>query len=89
MLILITIGGGLLAAYLLATLVLTYLVHQIPRQSITDPPDWGTVTDVRIPTVENGWLEIDTVEDYETANTMFKDGTIRRFFDPVADEAKV
>lgn len=39
--------------------------------------------------VENGWLEIDTVEDYETANTMFKDGTIRRFFDPVADEAKV
>jgi choline kinase len=40
-------------------------------------------------TVENGWLEIDTVEDYETASSMFEDGTIRRFFDPVTDETKV
>ena len=39
-------------------------------------------------TVENGWLEIDTVEDYETASGMFRDGTIGRFFEPVTDEAK-
>ena len=62
MLILITIDGGLLAAYLLATLVLIYLVHQIPRWPITDPPDWGTVTDVRISTVEYGWLDVWRIE---------------------------
>ena len=39
-------------------------------------------------TVENGWLEIDTVEDYETASGMFGDGTIRRFFDPATTDGR-
>ena len=34
--------------------------------------------------VEGGWLEIDTVADYESARTMISEGTISRFFDPEA-----
>ena len=34
--------------------------------------------------VDGGWLEIDTVEDYERAAAMIADGTITRFFDPDA-----
>lgn len=40
--------------------------------------------DVHAVPVEGGWLEIDTVEDYETAAAMIADGTITRFFDPAA-----
>ncbi len=40
--------------------------------------------DVHAAPVEGGWLEIDTVEDYETAAAMIADGTITRFFDPAA-----
>jgi choline kinase len=43
-----------------------------------------TGNDVYAVPVANGWLEIDTVSDFETAVAMFADGTIRRFFDPVA-----
>jgi L-glutamine-phosphate cytidylyltransferase len=32
--------------------------------------------------VEGGWLEIDTVEDYERAAQMIADGSVIRFFDP-------
>lgn len=32
--------------------------------------------------VTSGWLEIDTVEDYEKAAAMFDDGTIGRFYAP-------
>ena len=39
---------------------------------------------VRAVPVDGGWLEIDTVEDYETAAAMIADGTITRFFDPAA-----
>ena len=31
--------------------------------------------------VENGWLEIDSVEDLEHYETMYKDGTLERFYD--------
>ena len=34
--------------------------------------------------VDGGWLEIDTVDDYEKAAAMIADGSIRRFFDPDA-----
>lgn len=34
-----------------------------------------------IPTA-NGWLEIDTVEDYEKCDAAFDDGTIKRFYVP-------
>lgn len=44
--------------YLLLTLFLTYLVHQHPRQPVQDAPDWGQVTDTRIPTPDGGSLEV-------------------------------
>ena len=38
--------------------------------------------------VAGGWLEIDTVEDYERAAAMMADGSITRFFDPDASPAR-
>ena len=38
--------------------------------------------------VAGGWLEIDTVEDYERAAAMMADGSISRFFDPDAGPAR-
>ncbi|NQU58007.1 MAG: phosphocholine cytidylyltransferase family protein [Rhodospirillales bacterium] len=35
--------------------------------------------------VESGWLEIDTVEDFEAVTRGFETGEIKRFFDPQAD----
>ena len=32
--------------------------------------------------IESGWLEIDTVDDFEKASSGFSDGSISRFFDP-------
>lgn len=37
--------------------------------------------------VDGGWLEIDTVEDYETAAAMIADGRITQFFDPASTPA--
>ena len=34
--------------------------------------------------VDGGWLEIDTVGDYEKITSMFADGTVTQFFDPRA-----
>ena len=50
--------GGLLAAYLLVTLVLAYVVHQVPRQPVQDRPDWGTVSDTWVMTRGGGRLEV-------------------------------
>lgn len=62
----IWICGGILA-YLLATLGLTYLVHQQPRRPVCDPPDWGTVIDTRIPALGGGFLEVWRVEPDEAS----------------------
>jgi len=35
--------------------------------------------------VHNGWLEVDTVNDYERAAARFADGSIVEFFDPRTD----
>jgi pimeloyl-ACP methyl ester carboxylesterase len=48
--------------YLLLTLFLAYLLHQIPRRPVEDKPDWGRVTDVQIPAVDGGMLEAWIVE---------------------------
>jgi pimeloyl-ACP methyl ester carboxylesterase len=52
----------LFGLYLVLTLILTYLVHQLPRRPVKDPPDWGRVTDTRIPSVDAGSLEVWRVE---------------------------
>ena len=50
------------AVYLLLTLFLTYLVHQIPRRPVQDRPDWGLVKDIQIPAADGGSLEVWIVE---------------------------
>jgi choline kinase len=36
--------------------------------------------------IENGWLELDTYQDYETYNKMFTEGTISNFIKGIAKE---
>lgn len=48
--------------YLLPTLFLAYLLHQIPRRPVRDRPDWGHVTDIQIPAMGGGMLEAWIVE---------------------------
>jgi pimeloyl-ACP methyl ester carboxylesterase len=54
----IILFGGLIGLYLLLTLICTYLVQQIPRKPIIDPPDWGRTIDCRIPAIDGGGLEV-------------------------------
>ena len=42
------IGSGILLLFLVFSLFLTYLVQQIPRQLVHDPPDWGNTIDSKI-----------------------------------------
>lgn len=53
---------GLLLFYLLFTLFLTYLVQQIPRKPVQNEPDWGRLSDTRIPAVDGGFLEVWRIE---------------------------
>jgi pimeloyl-ACP methyl ester carboxylesterase len=48
--------------YLLVSLVFTYLVQAWPRRPVVDMPDWGTLTDTTIPTVNGKFLEVWRVE---------------------------
>ncbi len=45
------------AFYLLLTLFLAYLLHQIPRKPVRDKPDWGEIRDIQIPAMDGGMLE--------------------------------
>lgn len=53
---------GLVLFYLLFTLFLTYLVQQIPRNPVQDPPDWGTVVDTTIAALDGRSLEVWRIE---------------------------
>ena len=53
---------GILLLFLLLSLCLTYLVQQIPRNPVKDAPDWGRVTDTRIPASDGGFLEVWRIE---------------------------
>ena len=55
------IAGGCII-YLLLTLYFTYLVHQIPREPVHEIPDWGEVSDTRIPAKDGSSLEVWRVE---------------------------
>lgn len=46
----------------MVTLLLTYVVLQVPRQPVHDPPDWGRVMDTRIPAEGGGELEVWRIE---------------------------
>jgi len=54
--------GGALIIYLLFTLFLTYLVQQVPRKPVEDKPDWGKVTDIKIPAIDGRRLEVWHIE---------------------------
>jgi pimeloyl-ACP methyl ester carboxylesterase len=54
--------GGLIGLYLLVTLIFTYFVQQLPRNPVSDPPDWGRVIDTKIPTIDGGLLEVWRIE---------------------------
>lgn len=60
--IFLSILFGIIACYLLSTLVLSFVVQRVPRNPITDKPDWGRVIDTRIPAIDNGSLEVWRVE---------------------------
>jgi len=51
-----------LCAYLIVSLFFTYVAFQVPRRPIQDAPDWGRVTDTRIPTADAGELEVWRIE---------------------------
>jgi len=53
---------GTTVGFIAFTLFLTYLVQQIPRNPITNPPDWGTVTDTTIAAVDGRQLEVWRIE---------------------------
>jgi pimeloyl-ACP methyl ester carboxylesterase len=53
---------GLAALYLLVTLFLSYLVQHIPRNPVEDKPNWGTIIDTKIPSVDGGFLEVWRIE---------------------------
>ena len=58
----LSIGSGILLLYLIFSLFLTYLVQQIPRHSVHDPPDWGNILDSKIPSADGGILEVWRIE---------------------------
>jgi len=49
---------ALLAAFAVATLLMTYAVQQFPRRPVVDPPDWGSLEDLRIAAVDGRSLEV-------------------------------
>ena len=53
---------GLIGLYLLLSLIFTYLVQQMPRKPVTDPPDWGRIIDTKIPAIDGGFLEVWRIE---------------------------
>ncbi len=50
--------AGSAAAYLSLSLALAYGVHRYPRRPVQEPPDWGHVTDTRVPAADGGSLEV-------------------------------
>jgi pimeloyl-ACP methyl ester carboxylesterase len=53
---------GIAILYLICSLLLTYLVQHLPRNSVQDEPDWGCISDTKIPTAEGGFLEVWRIE---------------------------
>lgn len=57
--------GVIILTYLILTLLMTYLAHQLPRHPVVDPPDWGKITDTRINTADGGFLEVWRIDPEE------------------------
>ncbi len=48
--------------YVVLSILFTYLVHAKPRRPVSERPDWGIVTDITIPAVDGGFLEVWRIE---------------------------
>lgn len=59
--------GSLIVLYLLFTLVCTYFVQQLPRNPVSDLPDWGRVFDTKIAAIDNGFLEVWRIEPQDAS----------------------
>ena len=62
MLTILYLLGSLFGLYLLITLICTYFVQQLPRNPVSDPPDWGRVSDTKISAIDGGFLEVWRIE---------------------------
>lgn len=58
----LTLIIAVLIIYLILTLFFTYVVHQVPRNPVKEPPDWGQVMDMRINAHGGGELEVWRIE---------------------------
>ncbi|WDP93170.1 MAG: alpha/beta hydrolase [Desulfobacter sp.] len=52
--------------YLLLSIMFAYAVSQFPRNPVEDPPDWGKITDITIPAVDGGFIEVWRIDPPET-----------------------
>ena len=62
MMVIISICLGLILLYLLFARFLFFLVHQIPRNPVLDPPARGKCLDKKIPAVDGEYLEVWRIE---------------------------
>ena len=54
--------GLISALYIGLVFISVYVVHQFPRNPVSDRPDWGKVTDEKIPAQNGGFLEMWRIE---------------------------
>lgn len=54
----VDIAAAVAGVYCLLGAGFVYLAHRLPRRPVSDPPDWGRLTDGRIPTAKGGFLEV-------------------------------
>lgn len=60
--IVVCVLSSIVAAYLILSLLFTYLAQQWPRRAVSDPPDWGACLDATIAAPEEGVLEVWRIE---------------------------
>lgn len=54
--------GLISALYIILVFISVYVVHQFPRNPVSDTPDWGRVRDETIPAQNGGFLEVWRIE---------------------------
>ncbi|OQW96482.1 MAG: lysophospholipase [Desulfobacteraceae bacterium A6] len=60
--ILFAVLGLISAVYIILVFISVYVVHQFPRNPVSDRPDWGSVRDEIIPAQNRGFLEVWRIE---------------------------
>ncbi|MBU1712968.1 MAG: alpha/beta hydrolase, partial [Proteobacteria bacterium] len=54
--------GSISVLYIILVFISVYVVHQFPRNPVSDRPDWGSVIDEIIPAQNGGFLEVWRIE---------------------------